>query len=138
MTQTMKTIDVSAVLGVRGYCEDTPTETLLDKPFSFEADFLPQSRSAYHIHPKQDESYEILQGTLDLFLEDQWHKLGAGQSVTIPKGTVHAFQNSTSETVKVINTHDPGLRFREQLEVMERLIREGKVTGMKGPKNQST
>ena len=135
MTQAMKTIDVSAVLGVKGYCEDTPTETLLDRPFSFEADFLPQAQSAYHIHPNQDEQYEILQGTLDLFLEDRWHKLSAGQSISIPKGTLHAFQNSTDETVRVINTHDPGLRFREQLEVMERLIGEGKLTGTKGQKN---
>ncbi len=135
MTQAMKTIDVSSVLGVRGYCEDTPTETLLDRPFTFEADFFPQAQSGYHIHPNQDEQYEVLQGTLDLFLDGRWHKLSAGQSITIPKGMVHAFQNSTDETVRVINTHDPGLRFREYLEELERLIREGKLTGMKGPKN---
>ncbi len=135
MTLAKKTIDVSSVLGVRVYCEDTPTETLLDRPFSFEADFLPQAQSGYHFHPNQDEQYEVLQGTLDLFLEDRWHKLSAGQSITIPKGTVHAFQNSTNETVRVINTHDPGLRVREYLEVVERLIGEGKLTGMKGPKN---
>jgi hypothetical protein len=135
MTQAKKTIDVSAVLGVIGYCEDTPTETLLEKPFSFEADFLPQAQSSHHVHPNQDERYKILRGTLDLFVEDGWHKLGSGQSITIPKGTVHAFRNSTNETVRAINTHDPGLRFRESLEVMERLIQEGKVTGMNGPKN---
>ncbi len=55
--------------------------------------------------------------------------------MTIPKGSIHAFRNTSGATVRLINTHSPGLRFREHQEVMERLIRQGKVTEMGGFKN---
>ena len=97
--------------------------------------FLPGAKSARHIHPRQDESYRVLSGKLDLLLDGQWHTLGAGQSLDIPKGKIHTFRNSTNEITKTVNTHDPGLRFQEYLEVMQKLIQEGKVTSMTGPRS---
>ena len=135
MSQPRKVIDVSAVLGVKVLCEDVPPDELLDAPFSAEMHFLPGAKSARHVHPRQDESYRVLAGKLDLFLDGQWHTLRPGQSLDIPKGKVHAFRNSTNEITKAVNTHDPGLRFQEYLEVMEKLIQEGKVTSMTGPRS---
>jgi quercetin dioxygenase-like cupin family protein len=132
MSGPTKVIDVLAVLGVKVICEDVPAEKLIDKPMSVEAQFSPGASSNHHIHPMQDESYQVLSGTLDLFLDNQWHKVEQGQSISIPKGKVHAFRNSTNGITKTINAHDPGLRFQEYLEVMEKLIKEGKVTNMTG------
>ncbi len=64
--QPRKTIDVVAVFGVKGYCENIPVATLADLPFTWECDFVPNAQSALHIHPNQDEKYQILSGTLDL------------------------------------------------------------------------
>lgn len=135
MSQPRKVIDVSAVLGVKVLCADVPADELLDRPFSAEVHFIPGAKSARHIHPRQDESYQVLTGKLDLFLDGRWHTLGPGQSLDIPKGKVHAFRNSTNEITKTVNTHDPGLRFQEYLEVMQKLIQEGKVTNMTGPRS---
>lgn len=132
MSELAKVIDVSAILGVKIFCNNTPAEELLDKPISVEAHFSPGARSSHHIHPRQDESYQVLSGTLDLFLDNEWHKVESGQSISIPKGKVHAFRNSTNEIAKTINIHSPGLRFQEYLEVMEKLSQEGKVTDMTG------
>ena len=135
MLESTKVIDVSAILGVKIICNNTPAENLLDRPISVEAHFVPGALSSQHIHPLQDENYQVLSGTLDLFLDNQWHKVEPGQSISIPKGKVHAFRNSTNELTTTINTHDPGLRFQEYLEVMEKLIQEGKITGMSGLRN---
>ena len=135
MSQPRKVIDVSAVLGVKVLCDDAPADERLDRPFSAEVHFLPGAKSARHIHPRQDESYRVLSGKLDLLLDGQWHTLGPGESLDIPKGKVHAFRNSTNEITKTVNTHDPGLRFQEYLEVMQKLIQEGKVTSMTGPRS---
>ena len=135
MSQPRKVIDVSAVLGVKVLCDDMPANELLDAPFSAEVHFLPGAKSARHIHPRQDESYQVLSGKLDLFLDGQWHTLGAGQSLDIPRGKVHAFRNSTNEITKTVNAHDPGLRFQEYLEVMQKLIQEGKIKSMTGPRS---
>ncbi len=132
MSEPTKVIDASAVLGVKVICNNAPAERFLDKPISVEAHFSPGAKSSHHIHPMQDESYQVLSGTLDLFLDSQWCKVEPGQSLRIPRGKVHAFRNSTNEITKTINTHDPGLRFQEYLEVMQKLIQDGKVTNMTG------
>ena len=132
MAESTKVIDVSAVLGVTILCPNAPAVNLLDRPISVEAHFRPGARSAHHIHPLQDEQYHVLSGSLDLFFDKEWHTVALGQSICIPNGKVHAFRNTTNEITKTINTHDPGLRFQEYLEVMQRLIQEGKITNLTG------
>jgi mannose-6-phosphate isomerase-like protein (cupin superfamily) len=130
-----KIIDTSPVLGVRIYCEDAAATDLRDEPFTAEMEFKSGAASADHIHPRQDETYVVLSGTIDLFMNQQWRSLGPGESLTIPRGTVHAFRNSSSSPVRVSNAHDPGLRTQEYLESLEELVRQGKLTGLGGLKN---
>jgi mannose-6-phosphate isomerase-like protein (cupin superfamily) len=134
-TQQLKTIDVAALLGVKLYCDDVPTTTLKDTPITMECEFFPNAQSGLHIHPHQDEEFQILSGALDVWLNGQWQQLSTGQKITIPKGSPHEFRNTSGEVVRLINTHTPGLRFREYMEGIERLIRENKITGMGGFKN---
>jgi mannose-6-phosphate isomerase-like protein (cupin superfamily) len=127
-----KVIDMSAVLRAKIFCEDVPAADLLDRPLTVEAEFAPGSWSGYHVHPHQDESFQLLSGTLEVFAEGRWRRLQRGESVRIPKATVHGFRNPTDTVARAINTHDPGLRILEYWEGIERLIRQGKVTGMSG------
>jgi hypothetical protein len=53
----------------------------------------------------------------------------------VAKATVHGFRNSTDTIARAINTHDPGLRILAYWEKIERLIRQGKVTGVSGLRN---
>jgi uncharacterized cupin superfamily protein len=34
----------------------------------------PGAESILHIHPHQEERYEVLAGTVDLFLDGKWHQ----------------------------------------------------------------
>lgn len=135
MARNSKVIDTSAVLGVKIFCPDVPATDLVDQPLTVEAEFAPGARSGQHVHPHQEERYEVLSGVLDVFLDGRWRSLQPAQSVHIPRGAVHAFRNSANTAARALNTHDPGLRFQEYLECLEQLIREGKVTGMSGLRN---
>jgi uncharacterized RmlC-like cupin family protein len=130
-----KVIDTTAVLGIRVLCPDVPAVELVDQPITVEEELLPGARTAKHIHPHQDDGYEVLSGTLDVFFNGRWERIEQGGSLRIPKGTVHAIRNSARVPARVLNTYDPGLRFQESQECMERLIREGRLTGMSGLKN---
>jgi hypothetical protein len=55
----------------------------------------------------------------------------AGGSLTVPRGAVHAFRNASQTPVRFLNVHRPALAFQEYLETLDRLIRAGKVTGLK-------
>ncbi|MGH2663494.1 MAG: cupin domain-containing protein [Actinomycetota bacterium] len=82
-----------------------------------------------HYHPEQEETYDVLDGTLEVFRE--WHAVPAGESLTVPHGARHAFRNASETPVRFLNVHRPALAFQEYLETLDRLIRAGKVKGLK-------
>jgi mannose-6-phosphate isomerase-like protein (cupin superfamily) len=84
-----------------------------------------------HYHPEQEETYEVLDGTLEVFRDGDWQAVPAGGSLTVPHGTAHAFRNASETPVRFLNVHRPALAFQEYLETLDRLIRAGKVKGLK-------
>lgn len=130
-----KVIDMSSVFGAKVSCEDVPAAHLPDRPLTVEAEFAPKAWSGKHIHPAQEESFVMLSGVLDVLVDGHWRCLQQGESVRIPKGTVHGWRNSTETVARATNTHNPGLRTQEYWERMENLIQQGKVTGMSGLRN---
>ena len=103
--------------------------------FDVVTELYPGGKSAIHVHPQQDEIYEVKEGEIQVYLDKAWRTLRAGERVTIPKGTIHAFQNTGKRRVIAFNSHNPGLRFGEMLEVIQQYINEGKITSTKGFKN---
>jgi mannose-6-phosphate isomerase-like protein (cupin superfamily) len=92
----------------------------------------PEGHTNMHIHPEQEETYEVLDGTLDVLRDGDWHKVPVGESLTVPRGATHAFRNATETRVRFLNVHRPALAFQEYLETLDRLIRAGKVKSFKG------
>ncbi|WP_440990407.1 cupin domain-containing protein [Haloarchaeobius baliensis] len=64
-----------------------------------------------HRHPNAEESYEVLDGELEVQVEGEWSTLSAGERCVIPPGTVHAFRNPGP--AEVVNVHRPAMRFEE-------------------------
>jgi quercetin dioxygenase-like cupin family protein len=93
----------------------------------------PGGESTVHYHPEQEETFEVLDGTLEVFRDGAWHPVPAGASVTVPHGAVHAFRNAGDTPVRFLNVHRPALTFQEFLETLDRLIRAGKVKGLPRP-----
>ena len=54
-----------------------------------------------HIHPKQEEDYEVLAGTLEVHSDGDWQRLTEGESMTIARGTPHTFRNASGLRVRV-------------------------------------
>lgn len=80
-----------------------------------------------HVHPTADESYEVLEGTLDVCVDGVWKTLRAGESATAPAGVPHTLRNATSEPVRIVNIHRPALQFESFFREMQALIGQGKI-----------
>jgi quercetin dioxygenase-like cupin family protein len=62
------------------------------------------------IHPLQDESFELLSGSLDFRIAGQERRLQAGESLLIPKGTPHNWWNESDEEAHALVELRPALR----------------------------
>jgi quercetin dioxygenase-like cupin family protein len=89
----------------------------------------PEGHTDAHFHPEQEETFQVLDGMLEVFRENDWYEVPAGESLTVPRGATHAFRNATETPVRFLNAHRPALTFQEFLETVDRLIRARKVKG---------
>ncbi len=80
-----------------------------------------------HVHPTAEESYQVIEGALDICVDGQWRTLRAGESATAPAGVPHTLRNATSEPVRIVNVHRPALQFESFFREMQSLIEQGKI-----------
>ena len=125
-----RVLDLRAVFGVEARVT-IPAASTRGAYVEMDCTVVPGSATMIHYHPEQEETYRVLDGTLDVFLDDQWHAVPPGESVTVPRGAVHGFRNASAAPVRFLNVHRPALRFEEHLEMIDRLARAGKVRGTK-------
>jgi quercetin dioxygenase-like cupin family protein len=90
--------------------------------------------AAAHVHPMQEERFEIVAGTLGLRVGGEEIVAGPGETLTIPAGTPHRFWNSGDEEVRFRCEVRPALQFEQLLETMFALAADGK-TNRKGMPN---
>ena len=90
--------------------------------------------AAAHVHPHQDERFQILRGTVGFRLGKQRLTLGAGERLTVAAGTPHAFWNAGDEEAHFVCEVRPALQFEQLLETMFALASDGK-TNRKGLPN---
>ncbi len=82
-----------------------------------------------HTHPNAIETYEILEGEMEVFFNDKWSTLKKGNKATVDKGISHTFKNSTNKTVRVYNTHQPAMKFDEYFEGLCKIVNTLSVNG---------
>jgi mannose-6-phosphate isomerase-like protein (cupin superfamily) len=80
-----------------------------------------------HVHPDAEESFEVIEGVLDVFIEGEWSSVGAGETATVPAGVPHTLRNATDEPVTAFTRIRPAGRSEAFFHDMHALIREGKV-----------
>ena len=85
--------------------------------------------TASHIHPRQEETYAVQEGSLEVLIGGSWFRLEAGQSTTVPAGTPHSFRNRSDMVVRFLNEHRPALRFEEYFSSVHALATTGKLKG---------
>ena len=90
--------------------------------------------AAAHVHPSQEERFEILRGSVGFRLGRKKLVAGPGQRVTVPAGTPHRFWNAGDDVAQFVCEVRPALQFESLLETMFALAAEGK-TNRKGMPN---
>jgi len=111
----------------------TPSETAGEL---VELELVVPARSAAvpkHCHPRQEEEYEVLEGTFDVFVDGRWRALREGESLTIAPGEAHSFRGA-SESARVRNVHRPALDFLEYFQRLHALAEAGEIEKLKSPK----
>ena len=85
-----------------------------------------------HLHPTQEESYEILEGAMEVMIGRSWQRLETGDSAVVPVGERHTFRMA-GVPVRVRNFHRPGGRFDEFIERQHRFVTSDRFRGLKSP-----
>jgi quercetin dioxygenase-like cupin family protein len=88
-----------------------------------------------HVHPEQEERFEVLSGTMKFKLGLKTIIAGPGETVVVPAGKRHRFSNAGDEDAHVRVEVRPALRMEELFETTVALADEGRVlsTGMPKP-----
>ncbi|MBG0792438.1 cupin domain-containing protein [Methylocystis sp. H62] len=53
-----------------------------------------------HVHPLADETFAVSSGRLKVIMAGKEHFVGAGETITVPRGTPHYFANASAEAMK--------------------------------------
>lgn len=61
-----------------------------------------------HYHREVDEAIYGLEGTLTTMIDGHTHEVGVGDTVFIPRGSVHHHQNLHQETARALTVLTPG------------------------------
>ena len=87
-----------------------------------------------HVHPFQEERFEVIEGSVMFKLDGQELPAGPGDRVLVPSGMKHQFWNAGGQQVRFRCEVRPALDFEQLLETMFALARAGK-TNRKGMPN---
>jgi quercetin dioxygenase-like cupin family protein len=114
---------IGAIFRIRKTSADTQGGSL-----EMEWDLAPHTGGTpIHIHPQATESYQVLDGKLDVYVAGTWRTLSAGEKISVPPGVAHTFRNGSESPARVYNTHAPALRFDEYFEGLHRVVRSGAI-----------
>jgi quercetin dioxygenase-like cupin family protein len=84
--------------------------------------------AAAHVHPAQEERFQVVAGELEFRLGRQTIVAGPGDRVHVPAGTPHRFRNVGEETAHFVCEVRPALGFERLIETMFGLAADGKVS----------
>jgi quercetin dioxygenase-like cupin family protein len=92
--------------------------------FAMEALVPPGGGPPPHIHTREDETFYLLEGQVEFLLGEETISAGPGDFVNVPRGTVHRFQNTGTETARLVLTFNPAGIERWFEETLERAPNE--------------
>ncbi len=83
--------------------------------------------AATHVHPAQEERFEVLSGELEFRVGKKTVVARPGDRVSVPAGTAHRFKNIGDETAHFVCEVRPALGFEQLIDTMFTLAGDGKV-----------
>jgi quercetin dioxygenase-like cupin family protein len=88
-----------------------------------------------HVHPQQDERFEVLAGDAAFDIDGARHVLSAGDTIDVPRGTRHTFANTGMDEMRVRFEFRPALTSTDRFyELYFAFAQQGRVNakGMPG------
>ena len=80
-----------------------------------------------HVHPNQEERFDILAGTVRFRVDGQERDAGPGQTVVVPAGVPHEWWNPGAAPARLIIRFAPALRTDAFFEAFFGLAQDGKT-----------
>jgi quercetin dioxygenase-like cupin family protein len=81
-----------------------------DDALEVEAVYQPGSQPPpVHLHPEQDEHFEVLAGTITATVDGEQRTYGAGEAFDVPRGKPHTMGNGGDDEARVIWRTEPAL-----------------------------
>jgi quercetin dioxygenase-like cupin family protein len=91
-----------------------------DELVLFEFEMAPDTDGAGpHFHRQHVDSFYVLDGELEITVAGETIRARSGELVHAPPEVVHSFKNASSEPVRFLNLHTPGMRFDEYIRRMD-------------------
>jgi mannose-6-phosphate isomerase-like protein (cupin superfamily) len=76
-----------------------------------------------HLHPDQDERFEVLEGGLTAVVDGKERTLGPGDRLEVPRGAVHKMWNPTDDLTRAVWQTRPAGRTLDWWKAIDRLGR---------------
>ncbi len=87
-----------------------------------------------HVHPHQDERFEVLAGRAAFRVDGRERVLEAGETIDVPAGTPHTFGNAGDDEMRVVFEFRPALGSTDRFyEVYFGFAQEGRVNAKAMP-----
>jgi mannose-6-phosphate isomerase-like protein (cupin superfamily) len=88
-----------------------------------------------HVHPEQEERFEVVSGAMAFRLGLERVVAGPGETVVVPAGRAHRFENAGDEPAHVLVEVRPALEMERLFETVITLARDGRClrSGMPKP-----
>jgi quercetin dioxygenase-like cupin family protein len=90
--------------------------------------------AAAHVHPRQEERFTVLEGTVRIVIAGCARTAGAGEQIVVPPGTPHDWWNDGAGVARVRVELCPALATERMFETVFGLARDGKVNRRGMPK----
>jgi quercetin dioxygenase-like cupin family protein len=87
-----------------------------------------------HVHPEQEERFQVLSGTMKFKVGFKTIIARPGETVVVPAGKRHRFNNAGDDDARVRVEVRPALRMEELFETSAGLAKEGRTNGRGMPK----
>ena len=80
-----------------------------------------------HVHPRQESRVEVLQGELIHVIDGSEHRLGPGDTLTIPAGVPHCFRNAGEVDAVSVQEFRPALKSERLFRTLFGLANAGEL-----------
>ena len=87
----------------------------------------PRGGNPLHVHPRQEEHFKAVSGTLGIQVGDERRSVGEGEEAVVPPGIPHRWWNEADEEAHVLVELRPALNTETFFETIYGLARDGKT-----------